>query len=282
VPLNSYVTAARGRVSVGRALTLSSAFFNLGYMLGPLIGGFVGENIGLKANFRYAAVIFLFSSAIVFFIRPQPVEKPPKSSAGQGVREMWQGSYGRYVVLIFFVMFAMYLPQPLAQNFLQNERGASLAAIGQLLSARSLGVVILNLLLGHLNARIGFLLTHACMVLFSLLIWLGTGFPHYLLGYLLMGGYITGRGLAIAQGRALVQSANMGVAYGMLETAVASAMVLGPPLAGWLYEINPELVYGVSLALVGLALAAYILFSPLKQRDLVLFEERERAQWNQS
>jgi len=282
VPLNSYVTAARGRFSVGRALTLCTAFFNLGYMLGPLIGGIVGENFGLKTNFRYAAVIFLFSSIIIFFIRPQPIETALESGARQGMHEMWQGSYVRYIILIFFVTFGMYLPQPLSQNFLQNERGVSLAAIGQLLSVRSLGIVILNLLIGHLNARVGYLLAQFCMVLFSLLIWLGTGLPHYMLGYLLMGGYITGRGLAIAQGRALVQAANMGVAYGMLETAMASSMVFGPPLAGWLYEINPELIYGVSLVLIGLGVAAYVAFSPLKRRDLVLFEEREKAQWNQS
>ena len=50
VPLNSYITAARGRFSVGRALTLISAFFNLGYILGPLIGGQVGQ----RAPCRYS------------------------------------------------------------------------------------------------------------------------------------------------------------------------------------------------------------------------------------
>lgn len=282
VPLYSYVTAARGRFSVGRALTLNSAFFNLGFIVGPLLGGLVGENLGLKANFRYAAIIFIISSTIILFIRAQPVETPLQGGPALGLRRLSQGNYGRYVALIFFVMFGMFLPQPLSQNFLQNERGISLAAIGQLISIRSTGIVILNLAFGQLNARIGYLLTQVCMGLFSLLIWLGTGYPYYMLGYLLMGSYITGRGLAIAQGRALVQSANMGLAYGMLETAMASAMVLGPPLAGWLYELNPELIYSVSLGLIGLGLVANLIFSPLKQKDLILFEEREKAQWNQS
>lgn len=280
VPLNSYITAARGRFSVGRALTLISAFFNLGYILGPLIGGQVGQRLGLQANFRSAALIFLVSTAIVCLVRSQPVEPLPESGNAPGVRQLWRGSYGRYVVLISFVMFGMYLPQPLAQNFLQNERGVSLAAIGQLLSVRSLGIVILNLFIGQLNSRVGYLLTQVCMGFFSLLIWLGTGFPHYLLGYLLMGSFITGRGLAIAQARALVHSANMGVAYGLLETAMASAMVLGPPLAGLLYEIQPNLIYIASLALIALGLGANLAFSPLKRHDLTLFEEREAAQLN--
>jgi MFS family permease len=120
------------------------------------------------------------------------------------------------------------------------------------------------------------------MVFFTLLIWLGSGIPAYVAGYLLMGSYITGRGLAIAQGRALVQAANMGRAYGMLETAMAAAMVLGPPLAGLLYEINPDLIYIAGLALIAAGLIANLIFSPLRRKDLAKFEEREKAQWTHS
>jgi MFS family permease len=38
-PLNSYVTADRGRLTPARAMTLMSAAFNLGAVVGPLIGG---------------------------------------------------------------------------------------------------------------------------------------------------------------------------------------------------------------------------------------------------
>jgi len=37
-PLNSYVTAARGKWSVARAITLISASFNAGAIVGPLLG----------------------------------------------------------------------------------------------------------------------------------------------------------------------------------------------------------------------------------------------------
>jgi MFS family permease len=102
--------------------------------------------------------------------------------------------------------------------------------------------------------------------------------PYYFAGYLLSGSYVTARGLAIAQGRALVQSANMGVAYGMLETVSAFAIVLGPPLAGLLYQTNPASIYSVSLVLILAGLAANLLFSPLRQKDVHSFDEEERAQ----
>ncbi len=277
VPLYSYLTSARGQFSVGRTLTLNAAFFNLGYIAGPLIGGFIGGRFGLHANFQVAAFIFVISSIFIFFIRAQPIEKPAEDKPAPGMRDLWRGSYGRYVALVFFIIFGLYLPQPLAQNFLQNEKGVSLNTIGQLLAVRSVGTVILNLAIGQINAKIGFIISQICVGLFTIFIWLGTGLPFYFIGYLLIGGYVTARGMAIAQGRSLVQSVNMGRAYGMLETAMASAIVLGPPLAGWLYEIQPDLIYLVSLVLIAAGLVANLIYSPVGRADPVSSDNQGRS-----
>ena len=138
---------------------------------------------------------------------------------------------------------------------------------------------LVSLLLGQLNARVGLLLSQSIMLVFNLLIWLGTGFPAFLAAYFLMGGYNVARGLALAQGRSLVYSGNMGAAYGMMETFMALAMVLGPPLAGFIYQRQPEWVYLAGLALVGIGLALNLLFSPVHRKDLQAFEEKERAEW---
>ena len=66
VPLNSYITAARGKWSVGRALTIISASFSLGAILGPLIGGWIGEQVGLQRTFLVAAIIFIFSPYLMY------------------------------------------------------------------------------------------------------------------------------------------------------------------------------------------------------------------------
>jgi hypothetical protein len=60
------------------------------------------------------------------------------------------------------------------------------------------------------------------------------------------------------------------------------AMVLGPPLAGYLYTINPNSIYTTSLALIGAGLVANLAFSPLRRRDLAKFEEKEKTQWMES
>ena len=278
VPLNSYTTAARGRWSVGRTITLISATFSFGSILGPLLGGWFGERYGLEMNFRIAAVLFVISTLIILFISPQPVHAEASKGQLAGVRAMLDRRYVVYLGLIFFIMFGLYLPQPLTPIFLQNQRGVGLMQIGQLLAARGIGVVVLNLALGQMNARLGLLIAQGCMALFSLLIWLGGGFPAYLVAYPLMGSYITARGLAIAQGRSLLQAANMGAGYGLLETVMSLAVVLGPPLAGYLYSIQPEWIYAVSVALILAGLAANLLYSPVRKGDIQSFEEKEQTQ----
>lgn len=278
VPLNSYTTAARGRWSTGRALTLISACFNAGSIIGPLIGGWVASRVGLQTDFRLAMGLFVVSTAVVLTIRPQPVEPVQAGDSAVRLRSLLDARFLRFVALMFLIMFGLYLAQPLTQNFLLNERGVDMLHIGQLLSARSVGVVVLSLALGHLNARVGLFAAQGLMAAFNLFIWLGAGVPAYLAGYFLMGAYQVARNLAIAQSRTLVAARNMGVAYGALEMAMSLALVLGPPLAGLLYGRDPEWIYRTALALIGVGLAANLLFSPVRRRDLTAFEEDEQAQ----
>jgi MFS family permease len=92
--------------------------------------------------------------------------------------------------------------------------------------------------------------------------------PWYTLGYFLAGSYGTARSLATAQGRSLIHHANMGLGYGMIETMASMAIILAPPLAGYLYTLNPVLVYPVSLALIGIAVVVTLAFSPIKRREI--------------
>ncbi|MBN2551017.1 MAG: MFS transporter [Anaerolineales bacterium] len=271
-PMNSYITAARGSLSVGRVLTLISATYNVGSILGPLLGGWIGNRAGLKTNFLVAACIFMVSAAIVFFLRPQPVQ-PRQEEPGQ---RSWRNSgkavltprFVQFLAIVFIATFSMFLPQQLSPNFLQNERGINLAQMGQLLAGRAAGVVVLNLVVGQMNARVGFLLAHLGIASFATLLWQGGGFPAYALGYFLLGSYHTARSMVVAQGRTLVNAANMGLAYGMIETTAAMVVILAPPLAGILYDLDPPLVYPISLGLIGFSLIMALFFSPVCSRDM--------------
>jgi DHA1 family multidrug resistance protein-like MFS transporter len=259
-PMNSYVTAARGKLSPARAMTLMSASFNLGAVLGPISGGWLGERFGLRTVYLVAACIFIVSTGILLFIRSQPRDDHDPAAPPA---KLWKNS--RFITLVgivFVAMFVMYLPQPLTPKFLQNERGLSLELIGVLGSVGSLGNAALNLILGQLAARTGFILAQFLVAAFCLLIWKGMGVPWYALGYFLLGGYRAARSFIYAQARPLVHPAQMGLAYGVAETFNSLSMTLAPLLAGFLYTQAPNLVYPVSLGLVGLAILIAIAFAP--------------------
>ena len=259
-PLNSYITAARGKMSPVRAMTLLSAAYNLGAVIGPISGGWIGERLGLSTVYLISAGIFIVSTVILIFLRSQPREvhdpgAPPES--------LWKNTrFISFLGLIFLAMFVMYLPQPLTPRFLQNERGLSLERIGLLGSIGNLGNTLLALVLGQIAARIGFLLAQVSVAAFSLLLWKGTGLGWYALGYFLLGGFRSARSLIYAQVRPLIHPAQMGLAYGVAETASALAVMLAPLLAGVLYTQGPGNVYWVSAGMIGVMVVVSGIFAP--------------------
>ncbi len=259
-PMNSYVTAASGKLTPVRAMTLMSAAFNLGAVIGPLAGGWFGDRFGLRTVYLVSACIFIISTGILLFIRSQPRDKHNPATP---LAKLWTNT--RFITLVgivFVAMFVMYLPQPLTPNFLQNERGLSKLSIGLLGSAGSLGNAMLNLILGQLSARTGFLVAQVSTAFFSLILWKGMGVPWYALGYFLLGGYRAARSFIYAQVRPLVHPAQMGLAYGVAETFNSLSMTLAPLLAGVLYTYAPVVVYPVSLGLLGAAFLVTLAFAP--------------------
>ena len=261
-PLNSYVAAARGRWSVGRVLTLVSACYNAGAVLGPSLGGMIGERFGYRMIFLGAAIVFAVSTLVILLIRPQPVDAPHPGERGSNL--LRNHRYVYFVLAYFLATFAMYLPQPLSPNFLQNQRSLGLAQIGQLYSISSFGIVVLNLALGQFNARLGFLISQIAVGLFALILWREYGFAWYGLAYFLMGGFRSARTLATAQIRFLVSQANMGLAFGVAETVTAIALFLAPPMAGYFYNYDPLMIYALSVA----AIAFSILVSAILSRGI--------------
>lgn len=264
-PLQSYLTAARGNFSVGRVMTLISASYNLGAVIGPSFGGRIGDQFGLRQTYIFAGVIFFISFIVISFIRPQPVERLPTSD---GVRRwFYSPRYLMYMFVIFLSMFAMYLPQTLTPNYLSNQSGFDLTQIGLLFSVSSIGVVVLNLALGGLPALTGFLLGQAAVVVFTLILWWGSGLTWYVIGFFMLGGYKTARNLGMAQVRELVPSAKMGLAFGLSETVGATAVIVAPIAAGFLYTKNPVLMYAIGFGLLVVSIYVSGRFSP-KPGDL--------------
>jgi len=260
-PLNTYVTAARGSWTVGRALTLVSATFNLGIFVGPLLGGLLGDWLGLQRVYLAATLLFVFSSILLFFAAPQA---PQKSNLDAPPLSLWKNSaYLQFLGFGFFVLLALYLPQPFSPKFLQEVRHLSLTQIGLLGSVGGLGNTLLNGALGHFkNPRIGFVLGQICVGLFAFVLWQSAALPALALAYFVFGGSRAARTLYMAQIRPLVDAAQLGLAYGAAETIGSLVIALGPLAAGALYQWQPISIYPVSLAAVAAGLIFTLAYRP--------------------
>lgn len=101
--------------------------------------------------------------------------------------------------------------------------------------------------LGNLRVSTGMLIGQLLLAGFALLMWRGQGTITYFVGYFFVGGYHLYRSMAMAFARSLVKVGDTGLAYGLVETGNALAVVVAPLAAGFLYNYRPEAVYIASL-----------------------------------
>ena len=259
-PLDSYLTAARGKWSVGRAITFSGIVYNSGVTLGPSLGGWIGSTYGLHEVYVVATGVFILSSIFIFLISAQPRDHHDPSSPP--ARLVSNRRYLGFLVVFFIVALVVYLPQPFTPNFLETKRGLSLVRIGNLGSIGALGTVIFNFLLGMLDARLGFLIGQVGVAAYAFLLWKGTNLGWFFVAYLMLGGFRALRGLGVAQVRPLVHESQMGLAYGIAETVGAATTFIIPPIAGYLYARNPFMIYPISLIAIVFGFIVSAIFTP--------------------
>lgn len=250
----------RGKLSAARALTLITAAYSLGAVLGPITGGTIADSFGLRTVYIIAASVLIVSCALVLLARRPPTEFHSDAGEVTGLRK--NRNFLVLVGLTVITFFALYFAQPLTPNYLQNVRGLSLQEIGMAGTIGSLGIVVITLALGHLPAEIGFLVGQPLMALFSILIWRGNGLILISAGYFFLGGHRLSRSMMTAHARTFVQPSETGLAFGLLETSNAVAIILAPLLAGVLYDIQPNSIYPVALLLITAALIINLLFLP--------------------
>jgi len=261
-PLSSYMTAARGNLPVGTILSLTTAAFATGMVLGPVTGGWIGDHYSMRMSFLVASVVFLLSNICLLFIESQPLDHHDPASPPPHLHQNQQ------LVILFavigFSIFAMYLAQPLTPNFLTNVRGLSLSQTGVVLSSGALGNALMAIFLSRSEPRRGFLLAQMMVILFALCIWKGSRLPIFALGYFLLGGFRASRPMVLAQARDLIHNSQMGFTYGIIETISSIILILTPILAGVLYGIDPTIVYPLAIILITISILVSYRFAPRK------------------
>jgi MFS family permease len=259
-PLMAYVSRMRGSLEVGRAMTLTSASFQTGMIIGPALGGVIATHFGLAMNYRLAILIFILSSAVIYFIEPL---SPVDHHESEKQESIWKNNkYLIFVGLFFVTMVMLYLPQPFTPNYLQNQKGLNFEIYGQLASIGSLGVVVFALAFGGLQPTFAFLVGQMFMSLFVVFMWKGESQLLFGLGYFFIGGYRLCATMSMAVVKSMVRASQVGLAFGLISTANSLTVIVSPLLAGVLYKAGPELSYKIALIGIGLVFMMNYLILP--------------------
>ena len=261
--ISSYATAARGRAPVEQSLAMVYAAFALGSVPSPTIGGLIGEHWGLPTVYLVALAFMIASTLTVLFLRNQNVATRVQERAVHR-RELWQER--EFVVLgllTFVVLVAMWLPLPLAPNFLQDVRGFDVSRIGILGTVASLGGIVLQLRLGRsVRPRRTLVMAQILMFVAVLLLWQSALLPLIGVAYFLRASASLARLSVNSITVRVVSHDQLGLAYGVMETIASLAFVAASYSAGALYTVRPDMPFVVALVALPLMIALSAWLAP--------------------
>jgi MFS family permease len=246
-PLNSYITSLRGNWSVQRAVTFITAFMQVGEIVGPILGGRIADKAGLSIVFRYSAGLFLASTLVILLAKRSSGQETQDTSIHM-VNPLANPRFFGLLVIVFFTILPLSVPQQLTSLYLQDVHHLSIQQVGTLGTFASIGTVIIMFFLGGLRSLTGMLLGQLLIAGYAFLMWRGQNMIAFIIGYFFVGGYRLYRSMALAFSRQLVKTGDVGLAYGLVETGNALAVIVAPLAAGFLYRFQPEAVYTASLA----------------------------------
>ena len=262
--ISATVADTAGGTPLARVITLVYAGYSAGSIISPAAGGWLAQMTNMRTVYLVASACYAVSMVVILMVKPRPIQvRAWQRPSFHVVR-----SNGLLALIVFAMFLPLYIGQPLAPNFMRNVAGWPVDRIGLLGSLYALGLTALSPTLGRLSAQhpIRGLLAGQALVWasFGLLLIGAQGLPAIAFAaFFLRGGYGACRSLTGAQIAGQASAENRGAAFGLAETSVASAQMVAPYLAGWLYDVLPAAPILAGLALI----PAGLLITPMLGRQ---------------
>jgi MFS family permease len=253
--MSAYVTHASDSRMLQRTFTLVFAGFPLGTVVGPTVGGWIGQVVGIRWVYVLSVSLFILSTLVILGIREQP-----GSPVGRG-EALTLGRDHRFLAVsgFFFLAFlAGAIGQPLAPNYLEQVRGLNVAVIGVLGSFHALGNTVLTIGLGRWRHGHRWLImaAQACLVASYGLLLSSEEYTILGLAFFLRGSFGALRAVGAAYLGTIMPPASMALGFGIYQTMLNLALTIAPYLAGLLYSLQPDAPFWASLAFLPFTLLA--------------------------
>lgn len=245
--------------SLNRVLAIITSSFTIGSIVAPALGGWIGEQWGLRAVYFGAAVTFSLSTLTIWPITVLPAAGRTPSAGPRYLLSnrafIWQ------IAFIFLLFFALELGQVMIPNYLEDVRGLTLGQIGWLGTLGSLGIMLFSLALSNLpSERRGSLLLSQLVALAALILLLNTPALLFIgLAYFIHGSNRLVRPIVDARLAYSLTPATLSFGYGFREMAMRSGLAAAPYVAGLLYAYHPA--WPLIAGILGLTLTLMLTFT---------------------
>ncbi len=289
----AYLSDVTDETTRTRGMGLINAAFSLGFIFGPAFGGLLAAQFGPRVPFLAAAVMSVLTILLSTFLLPEsltPERRTREHSAAQLTpkRSNWElarvPAVGLLLLIAFFTQFGFFSFQTVyvlwAEKLLFPGQSQAFVtqAISIILTLMGIfGVIVQIWLVGPLVKRFGEVnLVNGGNVLRAISFGLLAAFPFVWTAIAVIPFMALGGGIALPALMALLTFAappgQRGGVLGLNQSASALGSILGPLLAGFLFDaVNPNapmvaaaLVMGLA-ALIGLNLYRLPLRRPVPQ-----------------
>ncbi len=252
-------------VPVSTSLTLLWASYTAGVVLTPSLGGWLGDQLGLRAVYWISTAWLVLSTLAVTATHHYPVpELPAHGYAPQ--RMLRRPGVLAALGIITLGFTALLTGQPLSSQYLEEVRRFSRTAIGVFGSLSALGTTFFSVALGRLRPWTGFYFSLA-LAGFSFVLFANSGALWVVvLAVFLLGAHYAARPLASAIIEPMVEAHQRGMAFAVVEMLVGFAATGGPAAAGFLYAYDPRSPFVAGAVGVVLVLALSALWQSGKRR----------------
>ena len=246
-----------------RVLTALFAAYPAGLIISPAVGGLLADAFSIRTCLWISAGLFVLSTGVALLTRPTSPQAGAIEHSNGG--PLWRNR--QFVTLCIYFLLAfmvLYVGYQLLPNFLQEVRGFSYATIGLMFSLASVGTVVVNLAVGRMSPRWGFVAALAICWLALLGVWRIPSADWAAPAFVALGAFYTVKTLSTAAVARVVAPRNQGLAFGLMETIFSLALAGAAASAGRLYGLTSghALPFEASLAIVPLMLVAWFAVRP--------------------
>ncbi|WP_336823359.1 MFS transporter [Sporosarcina sp. USHLN248] len=253
-PMMAFVADITTVEERGKGLGLLGASMSLGFMIGPGIGGFLA-NISLYFPFYFAGGAALFAALLSTFILPNPTpavsegmaDKKPENLIKQ-LKRSTKTSYFVILIVMFVFSFGLANYQSTISLYVDHKYGYSPSQIAVLITVGGfVGVIVQTFVINPLFKRFGEMPVILCNLLVAAFSMLAILFVNMFWTILLVATIFS---VATSLLRPAVNTLisklageEQGFAAGMMNAYMSLGNMIGPALAGSIFDINITFPY---------------------------------------